>query len=239
METMASRSEFHSPHFGRELLDASICIPRHRHWGGYITVVVQGGYQEAGLGGRLNLAAGDVVVHRHFDAHLDYIGYSGAELVNLPLLPGLSLPTAFRIDDPDSLAKLAEFDLVGAARSLRPDGVVEVQSDWPDKLAQVLVASHGQRLGHWADTMGLAAETLSRGFRAAYGITPARFRAEARARRAMELIVRSETSLASIAIDCGYSDQPHLNRDIVELTGKSPGRWRRSNPSKKGERPPT
>jgi len=235
---MAPGSEFHSPTFGRERLGAHECIPRHHHWGGYITVVLGGGYQEAGFAGRLNLAPGDVVVHRRLDAHLDHIGPGGAELVNLPLPPGLPLPTTFRVEDPDELARMAETNPFEAAHALRPNGDVTIQSDWPDRLALVLTASNEQRLGQWADGMGLAAETLSRGFRAAYGITPARFRAEVRARRAMEMILQGDTSLASIAIDCGYSDQPHFSRAIVGLTGKSPGRLRKSNSFKKGGHPP-
>jgi len=235
---MASGYDFHSPHFGRERLSAHKRIARHHHWGGYITVVLGGGYQEAGFDGRLNLAPGDVVVHRAFDAHLDHIGPSGVELINLPLPPGLSLPTTFRIDDPDEPARMAEVDPIEAAHGLRPNGDVTTQGDWPDALALVLTASNDQRLGPWADGMGLAAETLSRGFRAAYGITPARFRAEVRARRAMEMILQGDDSLASIAIDCGYSDQPHFSRAILGMTGKSPGRLRTSNSFKKGEHPP-
>lgn len=235
---MASGYEFHSPHFGRERLCAHKRIPRHHHWGGYITVVIGGSYQEAGFEGRLNLAPGDVVVHRRFDAHLDRIGSGGAELVNLPLPPGLSLPASFRIDDADEVARIAEVDPVEAARSLRPAGVVAAHIDWPDLLAGVLQSTSGQRLGNWAEDVGLAAETLSRGFRAAYGITPARFRAEVRARRAMEMLVEGETSLAAIAIDCGYSDQPHFNRAVLSMTGKSPGSLRKSNSFKKGEQPP-
>ena len=235
---MASGYDFHSPHFGRERLGAHKRIARHHHWGGYVTVVLGGGYQEAGFDGRLNLVPGDVVVHRRLDAHLDHIGPGGADLVNLPLPHGLSLPTTFRVDDPDEVARIAEVDLVEAARRLRPHGDVTTQSDWPDTLALVLTASDEQRLGQWADGMGLAAETLSRGFRAAYGITPARFRAEVRARRAMEMILEGDTSLASIAIDCGYSDQPHLSRAIVGLTGQPPGRLRKSNSFKKGDHPP-
>ena len=235
---MASGYEFHSPHFGRERLGAHQRIPRHHHWGGYITVVIGGGYQEAGFEGRLNLAAGDVVVHGRFDAHLDHIGSGGAELVNLPLPPGLSLPANFRIDDADELARIAERDPVEAAHSLRPAGDIATLSDWPDLLAGALQSAGDHRLGFWAENAGLAAETLSRGFRVAYGITPARFRAEVRARRAMEMLVEGDTSLASIAIDCGYSDQPHFSRAILSMTGKSPGSLKKSNSFNKGEQPP-
>ena len=226
---MALGSHFHTPQFGRERLGAHERIARHRHWGGYITVVIGGHYDEAGFGGRVSLRAGDVVVHGCFDAHLDHIGSRGAELINLPLPAGLQLPTSFTIEDPDGLARLAEIDLQKAAQSLRPYGEITTRADWPDLLALVLARPDGELLGAWADNMGLAAETLSRGFRAAYGVTPARFRGEVRARRAMEMILQSDASLAEIAFDCGYSDQPHLTRAVVELTGKPPGQWRRSN----------
>ena len=232
---MTSTRHFHSPTFGRERLHAGARIPPHRHWNGYITVVLGGGYQEAGLDGRRNLAAADVIVHRRFDAHLDCVAPTGADMINLPLPPGLSLPTAFRIENPDAIARLAESDLVEAAQTLLPVSEVALLADWPDRLAGTLLKSSGQRLQNCAEAMGFAPETLSRGFRAAYGMTPARFRAEARTRRAMELIVGTDAGLAAIAVDCGFSDQPHLTRAIVELTGRPPGQWRKSNSFKKVE----
>jgi AraC-like DNA-binding protein len=222
-------TQFHAAYFGREKLPAGISIARHRHREGYVTVIVAGGYHEAGLDGRRELDAGSVLVHRAYDAHLDYVGRGGADLINLPLPDDVALPVAFKIDDPDAIARLAENDPRAATESLRPVGAVTVASDWPDRLAADLVSRPEQRLCDWADRIGLAAETLSRGFRSAFGIAPARFRAEVRARRAMAMIERAELSLAAIAADCGYADQPHLNRAIVTLTGRSPGQWRRSS----------
>ena len=226
---MPTTAQFHAPHIGRERLDAGTRIPRHRHRDGYVTVILAGGYHEAGLDGRRELGAGSVIVHRPYDAHLDYVGFRGAELINLPLPNGLTLPVAFTIDDPDAIVRLAETDAHEAAETIQPGREVSAASDWPDRLAADLASFPDQRLGHWADRAGLAAETLSRGFRAAFGVTPARFRAEVRVQRAIAMIERAQSSLAAIAADCGYSDQPHLNRAIVELTGRSPGQWRTSN----------
>jgi AraC-like DNA-binding protein len=35
----------------------------------------------------------------------------------------------------------------------------------------------------------------------------------------------SRPSIAEVAAACGYYDQPHLNRDFVELAGCPPGEW--------------
>src|SRR5262245_50289943 len=124
---MAQGSDFHLPHFGRERLSPGLSLARHWHGDGYITVVLGGSYQEAGFDGRRNLIAGDVVVHRRYDAHLDHIGADGAELINLPLPPEIALPAAFRAEDPDALARLAERSPLEAALQLRPSGEVAAQ----------------------------------------------------------------------------------------------------------------
>jgi AraC-like DNA-binding protein len=231
---MLPAAPFHAPHYGREKLDAETSIARHWHRDGYVTIILAGGYHEAGFDGRREMRAGSVIVHRAYDAHLDHVGSGGADLINLPLPDGLALPVAFTIDDPDAIARLAETDPRAAAESLQPSAVLSAAADWPDRLAADLVRLPDQFLGRWADGAGLAAETLSRGFRSAFGVPPARFRAELGARQAMTMIEQVNLSLATIAADCGFSDQSHLNRAIVELTGRSPGQWRRSNSFKSG-----
>lgn len=48
---------------GRELCDAGD-LPRHRHSAGYMTLVLAGGYDEAGDVGRFRVGPGDLLVHR-------------------------------------------------------------------------------------------------------------------------------------------------------------------------------
>lgn len=98
--------DFRASHYGREKLEPGLSIARHRHRQGYVAVVISGGYQEAGLGGRFDLKAGDVVVHRAFDAHLDQVERAGADVINLPLPPAL-LPPVFRILLDDSRRRIA------------------------------------------------------------------------------------------------------------------------------------
>jgi AraC-like DNA-binding protein len=213
----------------RERLGGGAAIARHRHREGYVTVILSGGYVEAGFDGRRNFIAGDVVAHGPYDAHLDHVAISGAELINLPLPSGPDLPAAFTVEDVDAVARLAERDAFAAVLSLRPKEMIASRDDWVDLLAAELVSSPSLRLDHWAEQMGFAAETLSRGFRSAYGVTPARYRLEARTRRAMSLIEGTDLGLAAIAADCDFSDQSHLTRTILQLTGQAPGHWRRKS----------
>jgi AraC-like DNA-binding protein len=132
-----------------------------------------------------------------------------------------------RIADPDSIARLAEQDVGAAARaaaaSLPCDAADE---DWPDMLASALRSCRPFSLGTWASQHRLAAATVTRGFRKAYGITPARYRAEIRARRAWQAVHASADPLAAIAGDGGFADQAHMTRAVRQVTGQPPGRWR-------------
>jgi AraC-like DNA-binding protein len=73
---------------------------------------------------------------------------------------------------------------------------------------------------------GLAPETISRGFGRVFGTTAASFRAEARARRAFEQIVRTNAPLVDIAANSGFADQAHMTRAVRALTGAPANSWR-------------
>lgn len=219
-------SPFDGGAYGRERC-AQGALPRHRHSFGYICVVLKGSFLEAGDAGRFRVAAGDVLVHRPFEAHLDLFAPPGAEVLNLPLPPGTRLAGRFAARDVDAVARLAERDLAGAARAAVADWqAASGEGDWPDLLARDLAAGRRLCLGRWAAAHGLAPETLSRGFRKAYGTTPARFGAELRARRAWEKLSGSDRLLVEVALDEGFADQAHMTRAVSALTGAPPSSWR-------------
>ena len=60
-------------------------------------------------------------------------------------------------------------------------------------------------------------------------VAPARFRIEMQAHRALLLIEDTDAPLARIAAECGFADQPHLTRSIVQITGHPPAYWRRQS----------
>jgi AraC-like DNA-binding protein len=199
-----------------------------------MAVVLSGTYEECGSRGRFRAGPGDVLLHRAFDAHLDRFHNRGAQILNL--VAG-TLPANFsigRIGDPDVIARVAERDPIEAGAQLHAQlceapGALQ---DWPDLLATDLLRDPGCRLEIWASKHGLAAETISRGFGKVFGVTPASFRAEVRARCAFALITGSQQPLACIAAATGFADQAHMSRATRALTGLPPSWWRRSNPFK-------
>lgn len=205
-------------------------LPRHRHAEGYVAVVVSGGYEEAGDTGRRRVQAGDVVVHQAWEAHLNRTPGAGAQVLNLAL-PAEDLAAFGRVDDVDALVRVAARDPAEASNQLgemfRP--APAFAADWPDLLAQALADGDVDSLGDWAQRLGLSAEHLSRGFGKVFGITPQRFRWEARSRAALLDLALTTTPLAEVALAHGFADQAHLTRSVRMFSGQTPGAWRASN----------
>ena len=208
-------------------------IPRHRHHVGHITIVLAGRYREDGDEGRLALEPGHIVVHRPFEAHSNLIGAAGCSLMTFEAPARLPSGALFRHGDPDAVMRAAEHDPTEALAILM-DGLVAEEvgvGDWPDMLAQWLRDNPRGRIGDWATGHGLARETISRGFRQAFGIPASQYRMEARARAAMAMICGSREPLSRVAAEYDLSDQPHLVRSIRGMTGRTPGEWRRMSQS--------
>jgi AraC-like DNA-binding protein len=206
---------------------ASERMPRHRHIEGYAALVLDGGYVEAGDRGRIRVQAGQVVIHGAYEAHQDHFARAGAVVLNLPLVAGLDAITGV-VSDVDAIAREAERDIRAAAsmlaETIRPMNAL--LTDWPDQLATALASQRDFSIEDWADEMGLAPPSISRGFRQAYGVSPKRFRLEQRTLRALRKLQAWPGTLAGLAADVGFSDQAHLTRAVLAMTGVAPHRLR-------------
>ncbi|HEY1631143.1 MAG TPA: AraC family transcriptional regulator [Rhizomicrobium sp.] len=203
---------------------------RHRHRGAYAALVLRGGYEESGTGGRFNLHEGDILFHAAFDGYRDHIGASGAEVLNLPL--AVAAPIDFALAhhrDFDRVVALAQHDPIEATAMLldAAEPVAASCADWPDVLVRDLWRDPRLSLSRWSARHGLSPETLSRGLRRSYGVTAAALRGEIRAHRAWMALMRDARPLAQLAGDMGFSDQAHMTRAVARLTGHPPGYWRR------------
>jgi AraC-like DNA-binding protein len=214
--------------FGISTHRASDRMSRHRHLEGYAALVLSGGYLEAGDRGRIRVQAGQVLIHGAYEAHQDHFSRAGAVVLNIPLVDALDAATTGAVDDPDAIVRLAERDMAGAAALLkdtfRPRDALLM--DWPDRLAAALAREPGFAIADWADAMGLAPQSISRGFRLAYGISPKRYRIEQRTLRAIRNLRHWPGTVAALAAEMGFADQAHLTRSVVALTGCAPTRWK-------------
>lgn len=201
-------------------------MPRHRHVEAYVALVLAGGYLEAGDRGRLRIEAGQAVFHGRYESHRNEFFGHGAQVLNLPVPAGDIGHVQGVVADADAIVRLAERDLAQAAELLqatcRP--CTARLDDWPDLLASALASDPALNIAAWADSQGIAPQSISRGFRRAYGTTPKRYRLELRAVQALRRLPGWQGSMAMLAAETGFADQAHMTRTIVAMTGVAPTR---------------
>ena len=219
---------------GIETIPHQLSLPRHRHLRGYATVVLAGTFMESGYNGRIQATAGDVLIHSDLDCHGNRIVSAGVKLIRLDWEDHSAIGGLYHLDNVDELASRAEKDIIETTHLLRR-ALCErrrpsrgQRNDWPDMLLAEMANDASTEIGVWAELNGLARETVSRGFAAAYGIAPSVLRAELRARSAWLRITRGSEDLSRIAADTGFADQAHMTRWIRRITGAPPAVWRRN-----------
>ncbi len=119
------------------------------------------------------------------------------------------------------LAAPGRAETLVAASGPRP----EVVEAW-----RLLTATRGRmRIGELAERVFLSRRRLSTLFAAEFGLTPKEAARTMRFTHAVTRIgegVRGGTlDLASVAAECGFADQPHLDREFREFAGISPTGW--------------
>lgn len=234
MSAQLDNSYFRRIKPGIETLPCSFSLPRHRHLHAYATVVLAGSFEESGYVGRIRATAGDVLIHPSLDCHANQMISAGVKLLRLDWSDSTGVGGLYHLEEVDELARTAEKDVHEAKflldkvllRGSRPS--TGQKNDWPDLLLADLSKDATTEIGEWAETNGLARETVSRGFTTAYQIAPSVLRAELRARAAWLRITRSSDGLSRIAAETGFSDQAHMTRWIHRVTGAPPAAWRRN-----------
>jgi AraC-like DNA-binding protein len=78
---------------------------------------------------------------------------------------------------------------------------------------------------------------FSRAFRRTFGKSPHAFVIRRRVELAAHYMLQTEAPLSDIALQCGFTDQPHLCKHFRQITGHTPAAWRRAHSSEDdGER---
>jgi AraC family transcriptional regulator len=101
---------------------------------------------------------------------------------------------------------------------------------WQLRLARDTIDAHldaGISLAQIARDCGLSVSHFARAFTCSTGIPPHRWLTQRRVDRAKDLMRATNTSLAQVAVACGFSDQSHFTRVFAQVTGTTPRQWRR------------
>ncbi|MDM0048040.1 AraC family transcriptional regulator [Variovorax sp. J22R115] len=90
----------------------------------------------------------------------------------------------------------------------------------------------GAMVSDLVDASGYSHRRFIALFRDAAGLPPKRLERVLRFQRVMAAEpARGTLPWADLALQSGYSDQPHFNRDFLEITGMTPQAYRRASPS--------
>jgi AraC-like DNA-binding protein len=115
------------------------------------------------------------------------------------------------------------FELVEAALSARLAAAEPPPPD-VDWAWRRLTATHGRiRIAELAAELGCSRKHLAARFREHVGLPPKLFARMLRFGHAVDLMGSApRTSLAQLAVDCGYYDQAHLDRDFRDFAATTP-----------------
>lgn len=110
-------------------------------------------------------------------------------------------------------------------RRLRPTTASDLAHRASKRLRDA--APQADCIGDLATDIGVSRYQLIRAFKATFGLTPEDYRRQLRIERARQLLT-GRSSLAEVAVDAGFADQSHMNREFTRLTGLTPGRYRQA-----------
>lgn len=113
-----------------------------------------------------------------------------------------------------------------AERCFRPGGFTRWQASRVDEYIDAHLCET-IRMASLAAVTNLSTSHFFHAFRATFGESPYRYVVRRRIEAAKALMISSGRSLADIALDCGFADQPHMTRQFKQFVGATPAAWRR------------
>lgn len=104
-------------------------------------------------------------------------------------------------------------------------------ADWQlrrAKEAMASIADDDLSLAELARHCGLSVSYFVRAFKMTTGDPPHRWMLRERVERSKAFLAHSDTSVAEIAVGCGFADQSHFTRMFKSFVGVTPAAWRRA-----------
>jgi AraC family transcriptional regulator len=230
---------FESDHRGRSTMR------HHRHTSPYVAIVLNGSYVEVRDAVPEVCHRGAIVVHDAIEEHADSFAhdtrclnvelpYRNAALRSCGKISLDNAPLRGAVDDVVRSFYLDRHELLAAVKRLqaalldrgreRPDS----RPPWLHEVIDNFSWTQPIPIQKAAAIAGVHETHFSRAFHRHVGMTPNEYRSRARIRLASELLLTTTTSLASVALSCGFSDQSHLTRAFSARLGLAPALYRRT-----------
>lgn len=124
------------------------------------------------------------------------------------------------------IALVEDFLLHRLSLSERRSGKVAVVSDIMHVIKQ---EDFFDNIENVASRYGITSRYLQKLFLKHTGLTPKLYSKINRFQNSLRLVTKKDTSLTSIAYDCGYFDQSHFIRDFKSFTGLTPSDYSSEN----------
>lgn len=209
----------------------------HRHNDARVILFVGGPYRERSFLEDSTFSRGDVLIRPGQFAH-DGVGGPDSRYVRIPVT-SVQLRRHFqkhgwaahrgRLPDQFTSELLnggVDGDDIMASLSTRPVELVRPVSKI-SVIAVELAQDDSAPLADIAARHGWRPWQLTRRFRRVFGMSPNRYRAEARLQRALKMIAENAWTFGRIAQEAGFCDQSHLCHEARRVTGQSPAELRR------------
>ena len=241
--------------------DAGGTLAAHGHAPAFLAFAMNGRYRETTCGAEFDCLPRSIVFHPAGEEHAVAIGDAPLRCLALELDAreiacryGATLPSALLRTDGGPMAAIL-MNLYGEMRhadpcaSLAIQGLVlqllaalsrtnpgereRVREPWIDRVAEILrdgFRSH-LTLEEIAAEVGASPARISAVFRRVYHRSIAEEQRRLRVEFARERLRDAAASLADIALEAGFSDQPHFCRAFKEVTGMTPARYRSALPA--------
>lgn len=100
---------------------------------------------------------------------------------------------------------------------------------WLDRVVEILHDRFDEviRVGELAEEAGVHPVHLARVFRRYHGCTVGEYQRQLRVEHACAQLAGSDARLSHVALHTGFADQAHFSRRFKEVTGLTPGEYRR------------
>jgi AraC family transcriptional regulator len=233
-------------------------LPSHTHRLAYFSLLVAGSYAETLGRRTVEYRPRTVVCHPPHTTHRDEVGEGGGRFLMVEIeddfLEALRrhgpLTVATVVGRNDEMAWLAwrlfeEFRLERTAGSLAVEGLVlqllasaqrrrepreRSRPAWLGRVVERLHASLDRPAGlaELSREVGVHPVHIARTFRRAYGETIGEHLRKLRVELVARRLESTDTPLADLALEAGFTDQSHLTRVFKRLTGTTPAAMRRS-----------